>query len=65
MFFVFSKEKIYTYIISILTVVFLFFIVGNFESDKAQVIEASSNLEALVPANIDVNYSENNMQNGY
>ena len=49
MFFVFRKDKIYAYLVSILTVVMLFCIASNinFMSDKT--VEASASSEKLLP----------------
>ena len=49
MFLVFSKEKIYTYAISILTVVLLFYVASNINFISGKTIEASSNSEKLLP----------------
>lgn len=50
MFLVFNKEKIYTYIVSILTVVLLFFVAGNINGiSGGEVIETSSNEGKLLP----------------
>lgn len=50
MFLVFNKEKIYTYIISILTVILLFFVAGNINGiSGGEAVEASSNEEKLLP----------------
>ncbi len=49
MFFVFSKEKIYTYLVSIVTVVLLFYIAGNISFAKKESVEASTNAEKLLP----------------
>ena len=48
MFYVFSKQKIYTYVISIITVVVLFFVAETL-INKEQSIQASSNSERLLP----------------
>ena len=42
MFFVFSKEKITTYLVSILTVALLFCMVATFQTHKADSIETSA-----------------------
>lgn len=49
MFFVFSKEKIFTYLVSILTVMLLFFGVANFQTKKGDLIEASANAGKMLP----------------
>lgn len=49
MFLVFSKEKIYTYIVSILTVVLLFFVANTMNINKNNTVETSSNTEKLLP----------------
>ena len=47
MFFVFNKQKIYTYVISVVTVIILFFIAGGLE--KQDTVETSSNNQKLLP----------------
>ena len=49
MFVVFSKEKIYTYLVSILTVILLFCVTSNLNFISKESIEASSNSEKLLP----------------
>ena len=49
MFLVFSKEKITTYLVSILTVALLFCMVANFQTHKTDVIETSANTRKLLP----------------
>ncbi len=49
MFLIFSKEKIYTYIVSIITVVLLFYIANNININKNQVVETSAKTEKLLP----------------
>lgn len=49
MFLVFSKEKICTYIVSILTVFLLFFVANTMKSDNFNAIATSSNDEKLLP----------------
>lgn len=49
MFFVFSKEKIYTYLVSILTVVILFFVASNINFSSGETVETSSNSSKLLP----------------
>lgn len=48
MFLVFNKEKIYAYLVSIITVVFLFCIAGIYEGE-GNAIQASSNTDKLLP----------------
>lgn len=48
MFLVFSKEKICTYIVSIFTVIVLFFVAGNFQFSSSQTVEVSST-DKLLP----------------
>ena len=49
MFFVFNKQKIYAYLVSIITVVLLFCIASNM-GNKSEVVETSSNnSEKLLP----------------
>ena len=49
MFLVFSKEKICTYLVSILTVTLLFCVVANFQTKKGDTIETSAGTEKLLP----------------
>lgn len=49
MFFVFSKEKIYTYTISLMTVVFLFFVASNFTQKNGDSVEVVSSSGKLLP----------------
>ena len=49
MFLVFSKEKISTYLVSILTVTLLFLGVANYQTRTEKTIETSSNTEKLLP----------------
>ena len=49
MFLIFSKEKIYTYIVSILTVVLLFYVASNINFVSGETIETSSSSEKLLP----------------
>lgn len=49
MFLVFNKEKIYTYFISILTVILLFYVASNVNIKSGEVIETSANSEKLLP----------------
>lgn len=49
MFLVFSKEKIYTYLVSILTVVVLLCVASNVDFISKETIETSSNSERLLP----------------
>ncbi len=49
MFLVFSKEKIFTYLISVLTVTLLFVGVANYQTKDQDIIEASSNTGKLLP----------------
>ena len=48
MFFIFNKQKIYTYLISIITVVILFCIAGTM-SNNGESIATSSNNSKLLP----------------
>ena len=48
MFLIFNKQKIYTYLISIITVVLLFCIAGTFTGDKESLATSSTN-EKLLP----------------
>lgn len=49
MFLVFSKDKIYTYFISILTVVLLFYGTCNINLMESKTLETSANSEKLLP----------------
>ena len=49
MFLVFSKEKISTYLVSILTVTMLFLGVANYQTITEKTIETSANTEKLLP----------------
>ncbi len=49
MFFVFNKEKIYTYIVSMLTVVLLFFTASNINFVSKESIETASTTNKLLP----------------
>lgn len=49
MFFVFNKEKIYTYVVSMITVFLLFYISSNIKFVSGETIETSSNLQKLLP----------------
>lgn len=55
MFYVFSKQKIYTYVVSIITVVILFCIAETI-TNKEQTFEASTNNSKLLPIyNVETN----------
>ena len=49
MFLVFNKEKIYTYFVSILTVILLFYVASNINLVSEDTVETSSNSEKLLP----------------
>ena len=49
MFLVFSKEKITTYLVSILTVALLFCMVANFQTHKSDSIETSADTGKMLP----------------
>ncbi len=49
MFLVFSKEKISTYLVSILTVALLFCFVANIQTKNENTVETSSNTQKLLP----------------
>ena len=49
MFYVFRKDKIYAYLVSILTVVFLFCVASNINFRTGDTVEASSNSNKLLP----------------
>lgn len=60
MFLVFNKEKIYTYLVSILTVLLLFFAASNINFISGETVEASTNSEKLLPI-YKVKTEENNV----
>ena len=49
MFFVFRKDKIYAYLVSILTVVMLFCVASNIHFMSGKAVEASASSEKLLP----------------
>ncbi len=49
MFFVFRKDKIYAYLVSVLTVVMLFFAASNINFMDGETVETSSNSNKLLP----------------
>lgn len=49
MFFVFSKEKIYTYLVSIVTVILLFCAVSNINLNNSKTVETSYKEGKLLP----------------
>ena len=49
MFFVFRKDKIYAYLVSILTVVMLFCIASNINFMSGKAVETSASSEKLLP----------------
>ena len=49
MFLLCSKEKICTYLVSILTVTLLFCVFANFQTKKGDIIETSAGTEKLLP----------------
>ena len=49
MFLIFSKEKIYIYVVSILTVLLLFYAASNIGTVTGEVVETSANTERLLP----------------
>jgi len=53
MFLVFNREKICTYIVSVLTVILLFCVVATFQIDERKSTEASSNIEKNTIINIE------------
>lgn len=58
MFFVINKEKVYAYMVSILTIVTLFFMSYMLNSDLSTVEETSTNMEENV--NIENSLESNN-----
>lgn len=63
MFFVINKEKVYAYVVSILTIVTLFFMSHVLNSDLSAVEDTSTNIEQNV--NIDNNLVSNNVISAY
>lgn len=49
MFLVFNKEKIYTYLVSIVTVILLFCTANVFRNSNVETVETSTNSEKLLP----------------
>lgn len=49
MFFVFRKDKIYAYLVSILTVILLFYVASNINLKSSKAVEASASSEKLLP----------------
>lgn len=49
MFLVFNKEKIYAYLVSILTVIVLFFSAGVFINNKESIIQTSAQAQRKLP----------------
>lgn len=49
MFFVLNKQKIYTYAVSIITVVFLFCVASNLDKSNKVSIETSATASKLLP----------------
>ncbi len=49
MFFVFRKDKIYAYLVSILTVMMLFYVSTNINIMSSKTVEASASTEKLLP----------------
>ena len=49
MFLVFSKEKIYTYLVSIMTVILLFYVTSNFKVIQEDTIETGATDGRLLP----------------
>lgn len=59
MFLVFNREKVCTYIVSLLTVLLLFCTVATFKADRKEETEASSNAEKSII--IDNEIKDNNI----
>ena len=55
MFFVINKEKVYAYVVSILTIVTLFFMYSILNSDLNETKVTSSNIETINEANKNIN----------
>ena len=55
MFFVINKEKVYAYVVSILTIVTLFFMYSILNSDLNESKVTSSNIETINEANKNIN----------
>ncbi len=47
MFFVFNKQKIYTYLVSIVTVVLLFCVASNLTANSENTVQTASNTKLL------------------
>ena len=47
MFFVFNKQKIYTYAVSLVTVIVLFFVASNFGQENQKTVETSAENQKL------------------
>jgi peptidoglycan/xylan/chitin deacetylase (PgdA/CDA1 family) len=58
MFLVFNKEKIYAYLVSIVTVIVLFFSAGVFMNNSENIIETSTTVQKKLPI-YNVNTDEN------
>ena len=54
MFFVINKEKVYAYVVSILTIVTLFFMSHVLNSDFSNVEETATNIEQNINSNSNV-----------
>lgn len=55
MFFVINKEKVYAYVVSILTIVTLFFMSSVLNSDLKETKVTSSNVETINETNENIN----------
>lgn len=55
MFFVINKEKVYAYVVSILTIVTLFFMSSILNSDLNETKVTSSNVETINETNENIN----------
>ena len=55
MFFVINKEKVYAYVVSIFTIVTLFFMSSILNSDLNETKVTSSNIETINEANKNIN----------
>ena len=49
MFFVVNKQRMYTYLVSIVTVILLFCVANSFMTDKGETVQTSSNGNRLLP----------------
>lgn len=65
MFFVINKEKVYAYVVSVCTIITLFFMSGIINSNVEKIEETSSNVEIIINNSInnECNSYNNNIEN--